>query len=106
MAGKGRGGKVAGILGAAGAALAAWYFLDPKNGKRRRKKFVKGAKNAYGSAEREIKKISNEAAKGISSAVDKTSELARNSFEKVSDVSHSAAESAKRVSEKAKSKLM
>ena len=105
MAKKGRGGTIAGIIGAAGAALTAWYFLDPKNGKKRRKKFANGAKELYGNAEKEIKKISTDAAKGISTAVDRTSELARHGLERVSDVSHTAAEGARRVSEKAKSKL-
>lgn len=105
MARKGRGGKVLGILGIAGAALTAWYFLDPKNGKQRRKKFVKGAKTAYDSAEREIRKIGNEAAKGISTAVDRTSDFARHGLERVGDVSHNAAEGARKLGEKAKSKL-
>lgn len=100
-----RGGKVLGMIGVAGAALTAWYFLDPKNGRQRRKKFAKGAKNMYSSAEREIKKIGNEAAKGLSSAVDRTSDLARNGLERVSDASHNAAEGARKIGEKAKSKL-
>lgn len=98
-------GKVLGALGVAGAALTAWYFLDPKNGKQRRTKFAKDAKNAYSSAEREIKKIGNEAAKGISNAVDRTSDLARHGLERVGDASHNAAEGARKIGEKAKSKL-
>lgn len=98
-------GKVLGAIGVAGAALTAWYFLDPKNGKQRRKKFAKGAKSMYDNAEREIKKIGNEAAKGLSSAVDRTSDLARHGLERVSDVSHNAAEGARKIGEKAKSKL-
>lgn len=105
MTRKGRGGTIFGIIGAAGAAFATWYFLDPKNGKRRRKNFVKGTKQAYSSAEREIKKISNDAAKGISTAVDRTGDLARHGLERVSDVSHTAAEGAKKFSEKAKTRL-
>ena len=103
--GPGIGGKVLGAIGIAGAALTAWYFLDPKKGKQRRTKFAEGAKDMYNSAEREIKKIGNEAAKGISTAVDRTSDLARHSLERVSDVSQNAAEGARKLGEKAKSKL-
>ena len=97
-------GKVAGILGALGAAATAWYFLDPKNGKYRRKKFAKGAKKAYNEAEYQVRRISEEAAKGITTAVDKPGELARQGMEKVTDVSHTAVEGAKKLSEKASEK--
>ncbi|MCE2502921.1 MAG: hypothetical protein J4G05_02510 [Chlorobi bacterium] len=102
---KGRSGKVVGLLSALGAAAAAWYFIDPRNGKDRRKKFVKGAKKAYSEAEYQVRRLSEEASRGLSTAVDKTGELARQGLNKVSDVSHNAVEGAKRITEKAKTKV-
>lgn len=100
MARKGRGSKSAGLLGLLGAAATAWYFLDPKKGKVRREKVAKGSKKLYSDAERQAKRLSEEAARGISTAVEKTGELAREGMEKVSSTSHNVAESAKRVSQR------
>ena len=105
MAQKGNGGKIFGLLGAAGAALTAWYFLDPKNGRQRRRRFAKGAKRAYSNAEREIRKISNDAAKGLSTAVDRTSDFTRHGIERVGDATQTAAKEARKFGDKAMSKL-
>ncbi len=105
MAEKGRGKKSAGLLGLLGAAAATWYFLDPKKGKNRREKVVKSSKKLYSDAERQAKRLSEEAARGISTAVEKTGDLAREGMEKVSSTTHNMAESAKRVSRETKERL-
>ncbi len=48
-------------LGLAGAALTAWYFLDPKKGAQRRDSFVKNAKDLYDTAGEELGRISKTA---------------------------------------------
>ena len=99
--GKGKSSKVVGLLGLLGAATA-WYFLDPKKGAARRENFSKKAKDVYSQAETQVRRFGEEASKGFSYAVDKTGELARQGVEKVSDVSQTAVNGAKRIAEKAK----
>ena len=52
-------------LGLAGAALTAWYFLDPKKGAQRRDSFVKNAKDLYDTAGEELGRLSKTAGEEI-----------------------------------------
>ncbi len=65
-------------LGLAGAALAAWYFLDPSKGPERRQKVVKSARDAYDNLGPELTRMGNDIASGVTDTVNKVSEMARN----------------------------
>lgn len=101
MARKGRGSKSLGILGALGAAAAAWYFLDPKKGKERREKAATKSKELYEKGTVEAKRLSGEAQRGLTTAVDRTGELARQGLESLSSASHNVAEGAQRLKDQA-----
>jgi hypothetical protein len=62
-------------LGVAGAALTAWYFLDPKKGAERRGNFAKSTKDLYDSAADEIGRLGKDLAGGVSDVVSKVSEM-------------------------------
>ena len=68
-------------LGLAGAALTAWYFLDPKKGAERRSNFTKSAKDIYGSASDELNRLG----KDLSGSV---KDLAGGVAGSVTDVAH------------------
>ena len=53
-------------LGLAGAALTAWYFLDPKKGPERRSNFSKSAKDLYDTASDELGRLGKDLADGVS----------------------------------------
>ena len=105
MARKGRGAKSFGILGALGAAAAAWYFLDPKRGKERREKVATKSKELYEKGSEEAKRLSGEAQKGISSAVDRTSDIARQGLDAISSASHNVTEGAQRLKDRTVEKI-
>lgn len=100
-----RRGKITGLIGLAGVALAAWYFLDPKKGKERRDKVAEGAKKAYHDAEVNVRKLSTGIASSVTTAVDRTADLAKQGFERVSDISHTAAERARSLTERGKDRV-
>lgn len=62
-------------LGLAGAALAAWYFLDPKKGAERREKVAQGARETYDNLGREVTRIGQDLASGVSDTVTRISEM-------------------------------
>jgi hypothetical protein len=62
-------------LGVAGAALTAWYFLDPKKGAERRGNFVKSTKDLYDSASDEIGRIGKDIAGGVSDVVERVGQM-------------------------------
>jgi len=62
-------------LGLAGAALTAWYFLDPKNGSERRSNLKKSAKDLYDTAGDELERLGKDIAGGFSGTMKKVSEL-------------------------------
>ncbi len=62
-------------LGLAGAALTAWYFLDPKKGSDRRDNFMKSAKDLYNTAGDEFGRIGKDISGGLSETLTKVSEM-------------------------------
>jgi hypothetical protein len=101
MAGKGRGSKSLGFLGLVGAAAAVWYFLDPRKGRDRREKVATKSKEIYEKTSVEAKRITDEAQRGLATAVDRTGEIARQGLEAISSASHNVAEGAQRIKERA-----
>jgi hypothetical protein len=98
-------GKIVGVLSGIGAALTAWYFLDPKNGPARRKRVAKEAKKTYSKAEKEVKKFSGDAKKTLNEAYDKSSQYVKEGKEWVSEHSQTAVDGAKKLGDKAKSRI-
>jgi len=62
-------------LGLAGAALTAWYFLDPKKGSERRDNLVKSAKDLYGTASDELGRLGKDLSTGLTDTMHKVSEM-------------------------------
>src|SRR4051812_40733802 len=62
-------------LGLAGAALTAWYFLDPKKGSERRDNFMKSTKDLYDTASDELSRLGKDLASGVSDVVDRVGEM-------------------------------
>ena len=61
-------------LGLAGAALAAWYLLDPKRGAERRDRIMTGARDLYDNAGKELSRLSEDLAAGVSDVVDRVTQ--------------------------------
>jgi hypothetical protein len=61
-------------LGLAGAALAAWYFLDPSKGAERRNKIAREARDIYDTTKDELGRVSKDLADGVGSTVKSVSE--------------------------------
>jgi gas vesicle protein len=100
-------------LGLAGAALTAWYFLDPKKGAGRRDSFVKNAKDLYDNAGDEISRLSKTAgdeisrlskdlASGVSDTVGRATEAVQGFTSGIASNGGSATETAAQRSESAK----
>lgn len=62
-------------LGLAGAALTAWYFLDPKKGSERRDNFMKSAKDIYDTAGEELGRLGKDISGGLSDTLTKVTEM-------------------------------
>jgi hypothetical protein len=62
-------------LGLAGAALTAWYFLDPKRGSERRENFVKSSKDIFSTASDELTRLGKDLASGVSDVVDRVGQM-------------------------------
>jgi hypothetical protein len=62
-------------LGLAGAALTAWYFLDPKKGQGRRENFMKSSKDIFNTASDEITRLGKDIASGVTDAVDRVGQM-------------------------------
>ncbi len=62
-------------LGLAGAALTAWYFLDPKKGSERRDNFMKSAKDIYDTAGGELGRLGKDISGGLSDTLTKVTEM-------------------------------
>jgi len=60
-----------GGLIAAGLALAAWYFLDPKKGAERRQKVTDTAREAYDSASQELNRLGKDISSMASDVADR-----------------------------------
>ena len=64
-------------LGLAGAAFAAWYFLDPKKGADRRDKAAKSARDLYDNLGTELSRMGSDIATGVNDAIGKVGEMAK-----------------------------
>lgn len=62
-------------LGLAGAALTAWYLLDPKKGSERRSNLVKSAKDLYGTASDELGRLGKDLSSGLTDTLHKVGEM-------------------------------
>jgi|SwirhirootsSR2_FD_contig_21_25784348_length_359_multi_4_in_0_out_0_1 gas vesicle protein len=62
-----------GGLIAAGLALAAWYFLEPKKGPDRRKKVADTARDVYDNASTELNRLGKDISEIASDVVDRVS---------------------------------
>ena len=62
-------------LGLAGAALTAWYFLDPKKGSDRRDNFMKSAKDIYDTAGGELGRLGKDLSGGLTDTLSKVGEM-------------------------------
>jgi gas vesicle protein len=58
----------------AGAALAAWYFLDPKKGAERRENVANKARDMYDSASEELTRMGKDLSDTVTDLVDKVSD--------------------------------
>jgi hypothetical protein len=69
-------------LGVVGAALAAWYLLEPNKGSQRRRKIATMGRDLYDGAGQElgrlggeIGRLSEDVGRGVSSIVDRVGEM-------------------------------
>jgi hypothetical protein len=83
-------------LGLAGAALAAWYFLDPNKGADRRNRVARGARDLYDTTRDEITRVGKDLADGVSETMQSVSEGVSGTMKSVSE---SVGETVKSVSE-------
>lgn len=81
-------------LGLAGAALTAWYFLDPKKGPERRENFKKSAKDMYDTAGTELGRLGKDLSTGVSDTLTKVSEVTSDTLSKVSEMTSKVGEMA------------
>jgi hypothetical protein len=79
-------------LGLAGAAFAAWYFLDGKKGAERRENFMKSTKDLYDSASDELGRLGKDIASGVSDAVDRVGEMTGKAGEALGQITGKAGE--------------
>jgi hypothetical protein len=63
-------------LGLAGAAFAAWYFLDPKKGPERRDRATKSARDVYDNLGKELTRLGDEVATVASDVVSRVGSMA------------------------------
>lgn len=68
-------------IGLAGAAFAAWYFLDPRKGSERRDKATKGAREVYDNLGKELTRIGDEVATVASDVVNRVGTMANSVVE-------------------------
>lgn len=61
-------------LGVAGAALAAWYFLDPNKGAERRNKVARNARDLYDTTKDEVTRVGKDLADGVTETVKSVSD--------------------------------
>ena len=73
-------------LGLAGAAFAAWYFLDPKKGPERRDRASKSARDVYDNLGKELTRIGDEVATVASDVVNRVGSMAGTVAEGAEDV--------------------
>lgn len=73
-------------LGLAGAALTAWYFLDPKKGAERRENFKKSAKDMYDTAGSELSRLGKDLSTGVSDTLSKVSEVTSDTLSRVGEM--------------------
>lgn len=81
-------------LGLAGAALTAWYFLDPKKGPERRESFKKSAKDMYDTAGTEIGRLGKDLSTGVSDTLTKVGEVTSDTLSKVTEMTSRVGEMA------------
>jgi hypothetical protein len=58
----------------AGAALVAWYFLDPKKGAERRENVANKARDIYDNASEELGQLSKDLSSAVSDIYDRVSD--------------------------------
>jgi hypothetical protein len=63
-------------LGLAGAAFAAWYFLDPKKGAERRDRATRSARDVYDNLGKELTRIGDEVATVAGDVVNRVGSMA------------------------------
>lgn len=68
-------------IGLAGAAFAAWYFLDPKKGSERRDKATKSARDMYDNLGKELTRIGDEVATVASDVVNRVGTMTSSAVE-------------------------
>ncbi len=72
-------------LGLAGAALAAWYFLDPNKGAERRNKIARDARDLYDTTKDELTRVSKDLASGVGDTVKSVSDSVGGTVKSMTD---------------------
>lgn len=72
-------------LGLAGAAFAAWYFLDPKKGPDRRDRASKSARDVYDNLGKELTRIGDEVATVATDVVNRVGSIAGTAADKAEE---------------------